>query len=101
MSSVWIIVAGVGAATVAIKSLGPAVLGGRRLPTRLTDILGALGPAVIAALVVTNTFATGRHLTLDPRTAGLAAALVAIALKAPLLLVIVVAAVVTALVRLA
>jgi hypothetical protein len=48
---------------------------------------------------VTQAFSSGRHLVLDPRAAGLAAAGVAVLLRAPLLAVIVVAAAATALVR--
>ena len=101
MSVSWATVLAVGAATVAIKALGPAVLGGRSLPVRLAGVLGALGPAVLAALVVTQAFGSGRSLVLDARAAGLAAAVVAVRLRAPLLAVIVVAAVATALARLA
>jgi hypothetical protein len=59
-----------------------------------------LAPSLLAALVVTQTFADGRRLVLDARAAGVAAAAVAIASRAPLLVVVVVAAVATALVRL-
>jgi hypothetical protein len=49
--------------------------------------------------VVTNTFGSGRSLVLDARSAGLAAAGVCVALRAPLLVSVVAAALVTALVR--
>jgi hypothetical protein len=55
--------------------------------------MALLGPALLAALIVTNTFADGRALVLDARAAGLAAALVAVALRAPVLVVILAAAV--------
>ena len=99
MNKVWVVVIAVGAATFAIKALGPGLLAGRTLPAPLTAVLGCLGPALLAALVVTNCFAAGRSLVLDARAAGVAAGLVAVLLRAPLLVVIVVAAAVTAGVR--
>ena len=90
----------VGASTIALKGAGPVLLGGRRLPPAVAGPLALLAPSLLAALVVTQTFADGRRLVLDARAAGVAAAAVAIALRAPLLVVVVVAAVATALVRL-
>ena len=55
--------------------------------------------ALLAALVVVQTFADGRSLALDPRAAGLAAGAVALALRAPFLVLVVVAAAAAALVR--
>lgn len=57
--------------------------------------------ALLAALIVVQTFAEGQELRLDwARTAGLGAAVVALLLRAPFLMVLAVAAAVTALVRL-
>ncbi len=50
-------------------------------------------------LIATQTFADGRHLTVDARAVGLAAAVAAQALKAPFIVVVVVAMGATALVR--
>ncbi len=90
-----------GIATIGLKSLGPVLLGGRALPRRVTGMVALLAPSLLAALIAVNTFATGRHLTVDARAAGLAVAAVALLLRAPLLVVVVIAAVATALVRLA
>ena len=58
--------------------------------------------ALLAALTALQTFGQGAHgLTVDARAAGLAAAGVALWRRAPFLLVVLVAVVVTALVRLA
>jgi branched-subunit amino acid transport protein len=100
VSAAWTAVIVVGAGTVALKAAGPVLLGGRPLPPRAGELLSMLAPALLAALVVTQAFADGRHLVLDARAAGLGAAAVAIALRSPLLAVVVVAAVATALVRL-
>ncbi|OLD07140.1 MAG: branched-chain amino acid transporter AzlD [Actinobacteria bacterium 13_1_40CM_2_66_13] len=56
--------------------------------------------ALLAALVATQTFATGQHLVLDVRAAALAVAVVAVILRAPFLVVIVLAAATAALLRL-
>ncbi|WCB96974.1 hypothetical protein DSM104299_05744 [Baekduia alba] len=92
MSTTWIVVLGAGLGTLVLKGLAPAVLGGRALPPRLVGAMALLAPTLLAALIVTNTFATGRDLVLDPRAAGLGAALVAVLLRAPVLVVIFVAA---------
>jgi branched-subunit amino acid transport protein len=55
--------------------------------------------ALLSALVVVQTFGQGRALTLDARAAGLAAGAVALALRAPFLVLVVVAAAAAALVR--
>jgi branched-subunit amino acid transport protein len=99
MTTAWWTVAIVGAATIAIKGAGPVLLGGRPLPERLGRVIGLLAPALLAALVAINTFGAERALVLDERALGVGAAAVAIWLKAPPLLVVAVAAVVTALAR--
>jgi hypothetical protein len=101
MSQVWLLVGLTGVATIALKAMGPVLLGGRELPSGAAGVVALLAPSLLAALIAVNTFATGRHLTIDARAAGLAAAAVALLLRAPVLLVVVIAAVVTALVRLA
>jgi branched-subunit amino acid transport protein len=72
---------------------------GRTLPEATAGVLELLAPALLAALVATNAFASDEALVLDERGAGLAAAGIAVLLKAPLLVVIVVAAVTAALLR--
>jgi branched-subunit amino acid transport protein len=101
MSSVWIAVLVVGAATIAIKAAGPVLAGGRELTLGSSRVVDLLAPALLAALVATQAFASDETLVLDERAAGLLAGAVAIALKAPLLVVVVVAAATAALLRLA
>jgi branched-subunit amino acid transport protein len=96
VSDVWILVGAVAAITIALKAVGPVLLGGRPLPARVGGVVELLAPALLAALIATNTFASGRHLVIDARVAGLGAAAVALMLRAPVLVVIIVAAVVTA-----
>ena len=99
MSDVWLIVVLCGLATIAIKAAGPVLMGGRPLPNRLASVIGLLGPALLAGLVAINTFGDGRSLTLDARVLGVGVAGLAIWRRAPLLLVVVLAAGVTALAR--
>jgi branched-subunit amino acid transport protein len=89
----------VGAATMLIKAIGPVLLGGRALPPRVAAVSELLAPAVLAALVVTQAVGGTREIVLDERLAGLAAAAVALRFRAPIIVVVVAAAVVTALIR--
>lgn len=99
MTRVWIVILAVGACTVVFKALGPVVLGGRELPAPVRGVVALLAPTLLAALVVVATFGKGRELVLDARAAGIAAAVTAVALRAPLLAVVAAAAVTAALVR--
>lgn len=63
---------------------------------RVARVAGLLPVALLSGLVVVQVFGDGRHLTLDPRVAGLAAGAVALWLKAPFLVVVAVAAVTAA-----
>ncbi|MHB8470727.1 MAG: AzlD domain-containing protein [Gaiellaceae bacterium] len=101
MSAAWQVVLVVGAGTVALKAVGPVGVAARRLPPRLEELLGMVGPAILAALVVSETFAHGHALVADARLAGAAAGLVAVRLRAPFWMVVVVGALATAVVRLA
>ncbi|HXJ63421.1 MAG TPA: AzlD domain-containing protein [Actinomycetota bacterium] len=81
-------------------------LAGLSVPRRIlenprVERMAALLPvALIAALVVIQGFTTGHEIVIDARAAGLAAAVVAIRLRAPFLVTVAVAALVTALLRL-
>jgi uncharacterized membrane protein len=99
MTSAWVTVGALVVATAAIKAAGPVALGGRPLPPRLTAVVALLAPAILAALVVTETFSSGSALVLDERAAGLLAAAVAISLRASLPVVVIAAAVAAAVAR--
>jgi branched-subunit amino acid transport protein len=99
VSATWLVVVLVGAGTIAIKAAGPVLLGGRPLPARFTGVVELLAPAVLGALVAVQTFGAGQTLVVDERLIGVAAAAVALWRKAPLLIVVVVAAGATALAR--
>ena len=96
----WLVIAVVGAATMLFKASGPVFLGRRELPPRIAALVEVLAPAMLAALVVTQTVGGDRELVFDERLAGVAAGAAAVALRAPLVVVMAVAAAVAALVRL-
>jgi branched-subunit amino acid transport protein len=99
VSSVWLVVALSGAATVLLKATGPVLLGRRELPQQVIGVVGLLAPAVLAALVVTQVFADDRDLVVDSRLVGLGAGAAAVVARAPLIVVVAVAAAATATLR--
>ena len=96
----WLVIAVVGAVTIVFKASGPVLLGHRALPPRAVALVEVLAPAMLAALVVTQTVGGNRELVFDERLAGVAAGAVAVYLRAPLIVVMIVAAAVAALIRL-
>ena len=66
------------------------------MPARAVAVIALIAPAVLTALVVTETLGEGSELTVDERAVGIAAAGGALALRAPLLLTLAVAMAVTA-----
>jgi Branched-chain amino acid transport protein (AzlD) len=95
--NVWIAIGVTALGCYAVKLLGLLVPAGvRPLVKRLAALLPV---ALLAALTAQQTFADGRVPVLDARAAGLAAAAVALLLRAPFLLVVASAVVVTAGVR--
>ena len=99
MSATWIVVLIVGAFTISFKAAGPVLLAGRHLPAGLTSAFELLAPSLLAALVVTQSVGGKDGIVLDARLVGLCAAAVAIVLRAPLIVVVIVAALAAALVR--
>jgi branched-subunit amino acid transport protein len=96
VSAVW---ASIGLAAVAVfvaKAAGPVLLVGRELPAAVRRALVLLPAALLAALVVTQTFADGRALVLDARAAGLAVAMLALLARRGLLTVLLLATLTTA-----
>jgi len=101
MTEVWVTIAVLTVTTAAIRAAGPIIVGGRDLPGPVLSVIGLLAPALLAALVVVQTFGApaGGALELDERIAGVAAAAVALSLRASLLQSVAIAAIVTASLR--
>ena len=82
-------------------------LAGLLVPRRLLDdertvlTMAGMTVGVLAGLIGVSTFATGSTVTVDTRVASLVVAVVALRLRAPFLLVVVLGAATAALVRLA
>ena len=85
---VWIAIGVLTVVCFVIKAVGPVALGGRDLPGWAERLIVLMPAALLAALVVVQTFADGKALVLDARAAGLAAAMVALALRASVLVVL-------------
>lgn len=99
MTATWLTVLAVAGATIAIKSAGPVILGGRQLPGRVLSVVALLPAALLAALVAVLTFEGDGTLAVDARAIGIVVAAVAIWLRTPNLLVVLLAAAVTAVAR--
>lgn len=94
--NVWIAVGATALGCYAVKLAGLLVPAGvleRPVVRRLAALLPV---ALLAALTAQQTFADGHALMLDARAAGLGVAAVALVLRAPFLVVVGVAVVVTA-----
>lgn len=100
MTAIWATIAVLALATAALKLAGPLALGGRPLPANALNVVELLASALLAALVVVETFGKGRSLVLDWRVLGAAFAVVALWKRAPMIVVVVGAAAVTAIARL-
>jgi len=95
----WALVFGLAAGAYAFKVLGLVVVGDRALPARLERCLALIPAALIAAIVAKDTLSVGQHLQIDARLVGVGAAIIAASRKMPVIVVIVVGASATALVR--
>jgi branched-subunit amino acid transport protein len=99
MSDTWVLVGALAAGICAFRAVGPLLLGGRQLPSRARGAVELLAPTLFTALIVTQLFASSEELELDERAAGVVAAGVAVALRAPVWLVLLVAVLTTAALR--
>lgn len=96
----WWAIAALALGTYAMKAAGPLVLGAKTLPPAVQRLSVLLAATLLAALVAHSTFVEGDRLHLDvPLTAGVASAAVAVRLRAPFAVAVIVAAVVAAVPR--
>jgi len=93
----WLGIALLSSVTLLFKAIGPVTSAGRRIPPQLEVATSLLPTALIAALVVTQTFDGG--FAPDAKVLGVAAAGIAVALRAPFALVVLAGAATAALLR--
>lgn len=98
-ATIWWTIAGCTVVTAVIKGIGPVALGGRDLPPRLIGVITLMAPALLAALVVTSTFAVGDRWQVGAQTAGVAVGGLILLRRGPLLVAVLAAVAVTALLR--
>jgi uncharacterized membrane protein len=98
-ADVWTVIGALIVTTALIKAAGPVLLGGRELPPRALNVVALLAPALLAGLVMTETFSHDGSLVLDDRAAGVAAAGAILVVRDSPLLAVTAAAAVTAAIR--
>jgi len=97
---IWAVVLGAAAACYLLKLAGLSVPQVVLDNPRVRRVAALLPIALLAALIAIQTFSDGRHLVIDARAAGLGAAVVAVLLRAPFLVVVIAACATAALTRL-
>ena len=95
-AEVWVLIVGLAALTMAVKALGPVLLGGRTLPPSFTRVVVLMAPTLLADLVVTSVLASGRSWSVGAHTVGVAVAAVMLWRRCSLVLCVLVAVLVTA-----
>lgn len=97
----WLTVALCAVTTFAIRAFGPFFVGARDFGPRTAAVLALLPAALLAALVITETVIHDGGLDVDARLAGVAFAGVLLLRKVSVVWVVIAAAALTALLRLA
>jgi branched-subunit amino acid transport protein len=97
----WAALLGLAAGAYALKAVGPLLLAGRTPSPRVTGVIALLAVPLLAALVVVQTVGDGERLVVDARLPAVAVAGIAVWRGAPFLVVVLLAAAVAALLRLA
>ncbi len=95
----WTLVLALSTIAYVFKVTGLVIIGGRELPAVVDRCLGLIPAALVSALIVNSTFGGDDGMVFDARAIGVAAAILVAARRAPLVVVIVTGAAVTALVR--
>ena len=94
-----LLIVALAATTCGLRAAGPTLLGSRPLPPRLTQLLELIGPALLSGLIVWQVFSHGKHLVADARVVGLVVAGIGALARLPIPVVLIAAAVATALTR--
>lgn len=99
MSRTWLLIVTVSVLSFVLKAAVPMISRGRELSRRTLAVVALMPAALLTAFVLTDTVTTGQHLVIDSRLGGLAAAAMALRLRAPMIVVVVAAAAATAAIR--
>jgi branched-subunit amino acid transport protein len=99
MNMSWALVIWLSVGAYVFKMLGFVVVGSRKLPEVLSRCLVLIPAALLAALVFNGTFTDAHVISVDERAVGLLVAIVAAWRKLPLIIVVVLAAATTAVMR--
>jgi branched-subunit amino acid transport protein len=97
----WLTLALLTVTTFAIRAFGPFTVGAQAFGPRTIRVLSLLPAALLAALVVTETLVASGKLDVDARLAGVTVAGLLLLRRVSVVWVVIVAAAVTALLRLA
>ena len=95
----WLYILAAGVVAFLTKLIGYLVPARVLKSKRMTRVAGTLTIGLLASLTVLNTFANGQQLTFDARIGSLLAAFIALLLRAPFLVVVIVGAAAAALLR--
>ena len=98
--TIWVMIVACAGVTMVMKALGPIALGGRDLSPAFNRVIGLMAPPLLAALVVTAALANGDKLVIGADTVGVSAAGVALWRGANVIVGVLIAATVTAGLRL-
>jgi branched-subunit amino acid transport protein len=96
---IWVVIGLCAASTAVMKGIGPFALGGRDLPAWVNGIIKLMAPALLAALVAVAVLSHDDEWAVGADTAGVAVAGVLLARGANVVVGGIVAAAVTALLR--
>lgn len=95
----WTVLLVLGAASYALKAVGPVLAGGRQLGPQVRRTLDLVAVPLLAALILVQTLGDGHRLVIDARLPALGAAAVLVWRRAPFLVVVLAAAGTAALLR--
>jgi len=101
MNMSWTLVIWLSVGAYVFKMLGFVVVGSRTLPDALSRCLMLIPAALLGAMVLNGTFTDAQSIVIDERAVGLLIAVIAAWRKLPLIVVVVLAAATTALLRMA
>ena len=95
----WLYILGASVIAYLTKLVGYLVPASVLKSKRMTRVAGTLTIGLLASLTLINTLASGQQLVFDSRIGSLVAALIALLLRAPFLVVVIAGAVAAALLR--